>query len=237
MNAERLLAHYERIADAPDAIARLRRFILDLAVRGKLVPQDASDEPASKLLKRIATEKVRLMEAGTYVSAEPTKSTRSRSLCDLPNWEWARLDAVVAMSRWHARINRVELLIARTPVFVLAISLLRIVGITRTCILSEDKDCDKGDLIFAWSAYSAPFNGAAIRSYVTIISGRLSFIARSTSISFTSTIFLLRKRVRSAEAGHGVSMIHMTKEEDGIFFKFPSHLSPSSTASSPRSMN
>ena len=41
MNAERLLAHYEKIADAPDAIARLRRFVLDLAVRGKLVPQDA----------------------------------------------------------------------------------------------------------------------------------------------------------------------------------------------------
>lgn len=36
MNAERLLAHYEQIADAPKAIDRLRRFILDLAVRGKL---------------------------------------------------------------------------------------------------------------------------------------------------------------------------------------------------------
>lgn len=46
MNADRLLAHYERIADAPDAIARLRRFILDLAVRGKLVPQDAKEEAA-----------------------------------------------------------------------------------------------------------------------------------------------------------------------------------------------
>jgi type I restriction enzyme S subunit len=48
MNADRLLAHYEKIADAPDAIARLRRFILDLAVRGKLVPQDANDEPVAK---------------------------------------------------------------------------------------------------------------------------------------------------------------------------------------------
>ena len=64
MNAERLLAHYERIADAPDAIARLRRFILDLAVRGKLVPQDPNDEPASELLKRIAAEKARLVKAG-----------------------------------------------------------------------------------------------------------------------------------------------------------------------------
>ncbi|CAN7290338.1 restriction endonuclease subunit S [Pararhizobium sp. LjRoot238] len=53
MNAERLLLHYEQIADAPDAIARLRRFILDLAVRGKLVPQDPADEPASMVLRRI----------------------------------------------------------------------------------------------------------------------------------------------------------------------------------------
>ena len=54
----------ERIADAPDAIARLRRFVLDLAVRGKLVPQDPNDEPASELLKRIAKEKARLVKAG-----------------------------------------------------------------------------------------------------------------------------------------------------------------------------
>ncbi|WP_135211884.1 restriction endonuclease subunit S [Vitreimonas flagellata] len=46
MNAERLLQHYERLADAPEAIERLRRFILDLAVRGKLAPQNPNDEPA-----------------------------------------------------------------------------------------------------------------------------------------------------------------------------------------------
>ena len=46
MNAEQLLTHFDRIADAPDAIPRLRRFILDLAVRGKLVEQDPNDEPA-----------------------------------------------------------------------------------------------------------------------------------------------------------------------------------------------
>jgi type I restriction enzyme, S subunit len=64
MNAERLLAHYEKIADGPDAIPRLRRFVLDLAVRGKLVPQDSTDEPASELLKRIAAERARLIKAG-----------------------------------------------------------------------------------------------------------------------------------------------------------------------------
>jgi type I restriction enzyme S subunit len=51
MNAARLLQLYNRIADAPDAIARLRRFILDLAVRGKLVIQDANDEPAKGFKK------------------------------------------------------------------------------------------------------------------------------------------------------------------------------------------
>jgi type I restriction enzyme S subunit len=70
MNAERLLALYERVAEAPDAIARLRRFILDLAVRGKLVPQDPKDEPASELLKRIAQEKVRLVKAGEIKKSE-----------------------------------------------------------------------------------------------------------------------------------------------------------------------
>jgi type I restriction enzyme S subunit len=40
MTSERLLANFSRIADAPDAIPKLRRFIIDLGVRGQLVPQD-----------------------------------------------------------------------------------------------------------------------------------------------------------------------------------------------------
>jgi len=53
MNAERLIKHFDRIAEAPGAVPRLRRFILDLALRGRLVPQDKRDEPATKLLARI----------------------------------------------------------------------------------------------------------------------------------------------------------------------------------------
>jgi type I restriction enzyme, S subunit len=50
MNANRLLSHFEKISDAPDAVDRLRRFILDLAVRGKLVEQDPGDASAEQLL-------------------------------------------------------------------------------------------------------------------------------------------------------------------------------------------
>jgi type I restriction enzyme S subunit len=64
MNADRLLAVYDRVVEAPDSVSRLRRYVLDLAIRGKLVDQDPANEPASELLKRIAVEKARLVKAG-----------------------------------------------------------------------------------------------------------------------------------------------------------------------------
>lgn len=56
MNADLLLNHFDRIAEAPDAIPRLSRFILDLAVRGKLVEQDPNDEPAAELHQFIRSD-------------------------------------------------------------------------------------------------------------------------------------------------------------------------------------
>jgi type I restriction enzyme, S subunit len=64
MNPAQLLAHFDRISDAPDAVPRLRQFILELAVRGRLVEQDPHDEPASDLLKPIDAEKALLLKAG-----------------------------------------------------------------------------------------------------------------------------------------------------------------------------
>lgn len=90
MNADRLIAHYERIADAPDAISRLRRFILDLAVRGKLVPQDPHDEPASELLKRISAEKARL---GLKSISLPINQVEIPYM--LPcGWSWSRIGEI-----------------------------------------------------------------------------------------------------------------------------------------------
>jgi len=51
MNAKLLLAHFDRISDAPDAVPRLRRLVLDLAVRGKLVEQDLNDEKPGTLVR------------------------------------------------------------------------------------------------------------------------------------------------------------------------------------------
>lgn len=95
MNAEQLLALYEKVAEAPDAIARLRRFVLDLAVRGRLVPQEAGDEPASELLKRIAAEKARLVKAGEIRK----KAAQNPKMVEPPhalpaNWHWVSLGTV-----------------------------------------------------------------------------------------------------------------------------------------------
>ena len=86
-----MLKHFHRISDAPEAIARLRRFILDLAMRGKLVPQDPKDESASELLKRIEKEKARLVKAGEIKS-----QSRFPALWETPfsipkNWRWSQI--------------------------------------------------------------------------------------------------------------------------------------------------
>ncbi len=70
-------------------IKKLRELILELAVRGKLVPQDPSDEPASVLLARIAAEKARLVKEGKIKkpNALPDISEEEKPF-DLPEgWE------------------------------------------------------------------------------------------------------------------------------------------------------
>jgi type I restriction enzyme S subunit len=99
MNATRLLAQYERIADAPDAVARLRRFVLDLAVRGKLVAQDPGDEPASVLVASIARTKTRLIKGGELRRDKPLPPITASDLpFDLPSgWAWVRLGDISLM--------------------------------------------------------------------------------------------------------------------------------------------
>lgn len=59
MSAELLLREFERLAEAPSAVARFRRFILELAVHGKLVTQDPADGPASELVRRVGPLRAR----------------------------------------------------------------------------------------------------------------------------------------------------------------------------------
>ena len=61
---------------------KLRQKILDLAIHGKLVPQDPNDEPASVLLERIKAEKERLIKEGKI-----KRSKKSAKTSDTPHYE------------------------------------------------------------------------------------------------------------------------------------------------------
>jgi type I restriction enzyme S subunit len=92
-----LTGNLPQLAGAPNGIKKLRELILELAVRGVLVPQDPSDEPASGLLKRIAEEKTRLVEEGRIRKQKPlAKIAEEEKPFAMPaNWEWVRLDALL----------------------------------------------------------------------------------------------------------------------------------------------
>lgn len=95
-------------------IKKLRELILELAVRGKLVPQDPSDEPASVLLERIAAERVRLVKEKKIKKSKALPEIgEEEKPFELPEgWEWKRLGDIVevldSMRRpitKHARSN------------------------------------------------------------------------------------------------------------------------------------
>ena len=99
MNADRLLEFYEQISDAPDAIVRLRRFVLDLAVRGKLVAQISDEEPASVLLKKIEAEKAERLQGirvSTAISLENVSALDQEFL--LPSgWIWQPIGNIIKL--------------------------------------------------------------------------------------------------------------------------------------------
>ena len=81
---------------------KLRQKILDLAIRGKLVPQDPNDEPASVLLERIRAEKERLIAEGKIKRSKRSKTSSTESHYqkftppfEIPDsWEWVRLEDI-----------------------------------------------------------------------------------------------------------------------------------------------
>ena len=92
----RLVQHFELLGTAPGGVAKLRELILTLAVQGKLVPQDPSDEPARELLKRIRAEKDRLFVEGTIKREKPLEAVvEDEKPFLLPDsWEWVRIPEV-----------------------------------------------------------------------------------------------------------------------------------------------
>jgi type I restriction enzyme S subunit len=92
-NWQRIAAHFDTLFTTEHSIDQLKQTILQLAVMGKLVPQDPNDEPASELLKKIAAEKAQLIKEGKIKKEKPLPEiTDEEKPFELPSgWEYARL--------------------------------------------------------------------------------------------------------------------------------------------------
>ncbi|ELY7391869.1 restriction endonuclease subunit S [Cronobacter universalis] len=194
-------------------IKKLRELILELAVRGKLVPQDPNDEPASELLKRIAAEKAELVKQGKIKKQKPLPEIREEEKpFELPSgWEWVRLGDAVEVINGRA-YKKHEMLQSGTP-------LLRVGNLFTSnewyysdLVLDEDKYIDKGDLIYAWSASFGPFIWQGDKVIYHYHIWKLKFFSESSLNKFFLHDYLASITERIKSQGNGIAMLHMTKE-------------------------
>ena len=137
---------------------KLKNSILKLAIQGKLVPQDSSDEPASVLLSRIREEKQRLVDE-KIIKKEKALSpiTDEEKPFDIPeSWEWVRLGEI--MNFVNGRAYSKNELLSYGKYKVLRVGNLFTNGewYFSNLELEDEKYCYKGDLLYAWAASFGP---------------------------------------------------------------------------------
>jgi len=205
----------ELLATAPGGVAKLRELILTLAVQGKLVSQDPADEPAGVLLQKIRAEKDRLIAEGKIKRDKPlAEIAEEEKPFELPQgWEWARLADVVRVLNGRA-YNKQELLeVGPVPVLRVGNLFTSNHWYYSDLQLEPDKYCEQGDLLYAWSASFGPFVWEGPKAIYHYHIWKL----QPWNPSFFNTgffhKFLAEKTAEIKAAGHGVSMVHMTKEK------------------------
>lgn len=97
-NWQRIATHFDLLLDRPEAVDALEQTIIQLAVRGLLVPQDPQDEPASELLKKIRAEKDKLIAEGKIKRDKPLPTIGEfEQPFALPRaWEWVTLESLAS---------------------------------------------------------------------------------------------------------------------------------------------
>lgn len=197
----------------PDQIKTLRQAILNLAVRGKLVPHDAGDEPASKLLRRIIEKAPADIGRRARNRDTPISNALEEVPFELPKgWTFAPLGQLVRVLNGRA-YKQQELLSEGTPVLRVGNLFTSSHWYYSNLELDEDKYCDAGDLIYAWSASFGPFIWEGPRVIFHYHIWKLPLISEDDLDKRYLYNFLFQKTREIKEEGHGISMVHMTKEK------------------------
>lgn len=220
-----LVQHFDLIAQAPGGVARLRELILTLAVQGKLVPQDPSDEPASVLLRKIRVEKDRLIAEGKIKRDKPLAEIADEEKpFELPaTWSWCKGREVfnvirgVTYQKTDARETFVEdhLPLLRANNIQATINLDDLVYVPRH-LVSGDQCLRKGDYLVCLASGSKKLVGKAapFTSDVACSFGAFCGVIRPvTEIDFLAIYLsspLYRDTVSAASAGIGINNLKGT---------------------------
>lgn len=171
-------------------IKKLRELILELAVRGKLVPQDSNDEPASELLKRIATEKAELVKQGKIKKQKPLPEiSEDEKPFELPEgWECARLGNTVAIIRGitfpasekHKEPSKGKIACLRTANVQDSIEWDDLLYVSESFVKRSEQFAEKGDIVMSMAnsrelvgkvahIYNIPTGSATFGGFLSVI--------------------------------------------------------------------
>ena len=209
MTPQDLIAAFDTLTEAPDGITRLRELVLQLAVRGKLVPQDAEDEPASVQLERVKSDDSwRIPARPRRGKLDPIIEGLAGEMEPPDGWVEVRFEEVIQLINGRA-YKRAELLDAGTPI----IRIQNLNGGTSWYYsdleLPEHQYCSKGDLLFAWSASFGPYIWWEDRSIFHYHIWKLNL---SQVVARRFLFYVLKNLTDAVRAqSHGLAMLHMTK--------------------------
>lgn len=96
MITQTFLKKFSTLVDTPESIDKVENLILQLAVQGKLVPQEPSDEPVEDLLKRVELERKRLIKEGKLKKESQLEPIKGEEIpFSIPiGWQWVRLGSI-----------------------------------------------------------------------------------------------------------------------------------------------
>ena len=221
-----LTDHLPLVAGAPDGIKKLRELILELAVRGRLVPQDPSDEPAGEFLARIPTGGARLMIDAKSLKRLPVEMKPDETLFELPkSWKWVRLGEIAEIVR-GVTYNKSDASDLPSPTHVpllrgnninSVLNFERPVYVPRK-LLKASQYVKKGDIVIAMSSGSADLVGKAAQAEEDFAGGFGAFcgVVRSLSLELIQYFGFFfqtphyRKRASSHGKGIGINNLQKT---------------------------
>ena len=191
---------------------QLKNALLQHAIQGRLVPQDPGDEPADVLLQRIRAEKEQLIKEGKIKKQKPlppiTEEEKPFAIPD--SWQWVRLGEICTLINGRAYKQSELLNSGKTPVLRVGNLFTSQKWYYSNLELPEEKYCTTGDLLYSWSASFGPhiWNGEKSIFHYHIWK-LIIFIPSMRNYLY----HLLQAKTNSIKrSGHGLAMIHVTKE-------------------------